>query len=493
LQPLCDLLRTDAPSSGRHLWAAGASVALEALARGTSLGGALPALHGRSVLVAMEHQLATALALIELDGVAGRLVLCPPGLSAEHRSHVITGAGVDAIVSDGEASELGGRSVALRVVGGSTIRPVDRPAVRDRQTEWVMLTSGTSGAPKMVLHSLESLAGAIERRAGQSAAIIWGTFYDIRRFGGLQILLRSILCGDSLLLSDAAESMGSHLERAGSLGVTHISGTPSQWRNALAYSSSGTISPRYIRLSGEIADQAILDALRARYPQAEVVHAYASTEAGVGFEVDDGREGFPASLMGGSGDRGSGDRGSGGEVDIKVSDGSLRIRSSRAAARYVGAENPALKDADGFIDTGDLVERRGERCYFVGRRGGIINVGGLKVHPEEVEAVINRHPQVRASLVRSRRNLITGAIVVADVVLRIQADGAGASDPTAAVKREILAVCREALASYKVPAAIRFVAALEMAATGKSLRRPAPHRRARQRRARPRARLEVGD
>ena len=69
LPPLYDLLRADA-LSGRHLWAAGASVALEALARGTSLGGALPALHGRSVLVAMEHQLATVLALIELDGIA---------------------------------------------------------------------------------------------------------------------------------------------------------------------------------------------------------------------------------------------------------------------------------------------------------------------------------------------------------------------------------------------------------------------------------------
>jgi acyl-CoA synthetase (AMP-forming)/AMP-acid ligase II len=468
LQPLCDLLRADA-LPGRHLWAAGASVALETLARGTSLGGALPALHGRSVLVAMEHQLATTLALIELDGVAGRLVLCPPGLSAEHRAQVMAGAGVDAVVSDGDASQWAGRAI-LHVAGGAAVRPADGPTLRDRQTEWVMLTSGTSGAPKMVLHSLASLTGAIERRAGaiepragaierrgrRSGTIIWGTFYDIRRFGGLQILLRSVLCGGSLVLSDAAESMGLYLERAGSLGVTHISGTPSQWRNALAYATAGAISPRCIRLSGEIADRAILDALRARYPRVEVVHAYASTEAGVGFEVDDGLEGFPARLIGG-----------GGEVNIKVLDGSLRVRSARAASCYVGAGAPALKDADGFIDTGDLVEQRGERCYFIGRRGGIINVGGLKVHPEEVEAVINRHPDVQASLVRSRRNLITGSIVIADVVLR-----AGATDRATEVKPEILAACREALANYKVPAAIRFVAALDVAATGKSLRHP---------------------
>jgi acyl-CoA synthetase (AMP-forming)/AMP-acid ligase II len=295
--------------------------------------------------------------------------------------------------------------------------------------------------------------------------MVWGTFYDIRRFGGLQILLRSILCDASLVLSDAGESMGLYLNRAGALGVTHISGTPSQWRSALVYASARAISPQYIRLSGEIADQALLDALRMRYPQAVVAHAYASTEAGVGFEVDDGLEGFPSGLTGQGG----------GAVEMKIRDGSLCIRSARTASRYVGAGAAALKDADGFVDTGDFVELRAGRYVFVGRRGGIINVGGLKVHPEEVEAVINRHPDVGASLVRARKNLITGQIVVADVVLQTDLDGASAIDRSTDVKREILkreilATCRQSLANYKVPAAIRFVATLELAATGKSVR-----------------------
>ena len=84
----------------------------------------------------------------------------------------------------------------------------------------------------------------------------------------------------------------------------------------------------------------------------------------------------------------------------------------------------ALTDEEGFVDTGDMVELRGDRYHFVGRRGGIINIGGLKVHPEEIEAVINRHDEVRMSRVKSRKSPITGAIVVADVVL---ADGCDAS------------------------------------------------------------------
>ena len=131
-----------------------------------------------------------------------------------------------------------------------------------------------------------------------------------------------------------------------------------------------------------------------------------------------------------------------------------------------------MKDAEGFVDLGDRLELRGERYYFVGRSGGIINVGGLKVHPEEIEAVINSHPLVRMSLVRSRRNPITGAIVAADVVLT---DAAGTQREHSAderIRQEILQACRAALPGYKVPALIRFLPSLEMSASGKLVR---PH------------------
>ena len=65
----------------------------------------------------------------------------------------------------------------------------------------------------------------------------------------------------------------------------------------------------------------------------------------------------------------------------------------------------------------------------MGRAGGVINVGGLKVYPEEVEAVINSHPRVRMSLVRARRSPITGAVVTAEVVL--DQDGAAGAVPDA--------------------------------------------------------------
>ena len=444
--------------SERRLWAADADVALGDLATGTSLGGRIEDLRERSVLVATTNQLATALALIELDGVAGRLVLCPPDLEAEYVCPIAAIADVDAIVSDGDAPSITASSVRRRIASGPRITPGDAARTARCRTEWILLTSGTTGVPKMVVHTLASLTGAMQDSKTSAPPPVWSTFYDVRRYGGLQILLRALVGGGSMVLSSAAESLGDFLARVGAHGVTHISGTPSHWRRALMSPAARGIAPAYVRLSGEIADQAILDKLRAFFPDAGVAHAFASTEAGVAFEVGDGLAGFPESLIGGRNSA----------VEMKINAGSLRIRSGRTAACYLGSANESLADEDGFVDTGDMVELRGSRYHFVGRRGGIINVGGLKVHPEEVEAVINRHPSVQMSLVRARRNPITGAVVVADVLVRADPGGTAVAKET--LEREIRAACQRALASHKVPAAIRFVPSLDVTASGKLAR-----------------------
>src|SRR6185437_2531039 len=200
------------------------------------------------------------------------------------------------------------------------------------------------------VHSLTSLSGAITPGSSLAAPVVWATFYDIRRYGGLQILLRALLGGGSLVLSGPNEPVPDFLMRAQSHAVTHITGTPSHWRKALMFP-----------------------------PASYIGHM----ECG---------------------------------VDLEVENDTLHIRSPRTARRYLGTAAEALLDAGGFVDTGDMLELRGDRYHFVGRRGGIINVGGVKIHPEEVEAVINRHPAVRMSLVKSRKNPITGAIVAAEVV-----------------------------------------------------------------------------
>jgi len=446
--------------SGRSVFGAEANIALSDLVAGSALYSRGDELCGRSVLVTTTSQLTTASALIELDGIARRIVLCPPDLPVEHLPFVINTAGVDAIVSDRATLELDIRRPVYFSPCSRNIAPRTYDRSAQLQTEWILLTSGTTGVPKLVVHTLASLAGAIEDNSTSTDPVVWSTFYDIRRYGGLQILLRAALTGKSLVLTGTNEPTADFLVRAAAHGVTHISGTPSQWRRALMSPAAHLISPRYIRLSGEIADQAILNRVQSFYPQAKVAHAFASTEAGVAFDVNDGLAGFPASVVTNTPN-----------VEMKVENRSLRIRSARTASRYLGDQAPILKDAEGFVDTADMLELRDGRYYFAGRRDGVINVGGLKVYPEEIEAVINRHPEVQMSLVRTKKNPMTGALVVADVVLRTES--LSMNRDVRVLQNDILLLCREALSSYKVPAAVNFVTALAVAESGKMMRRNA--------------------
>src|SRR5437016_13822285 len=115
-----------------------------------------------------------------------------------------------------------------------------------RPTEWVLLTSGTTGAPKMIAHTFASLTAAITSDSRRSTGVIWGTFYDIRRYGGLQIFLRAVLGSGSFVLSHAGESTGDFLVRLGRDGMTHVSGTPSHWRRVLMSPHARAIAPQYV-------------------------------------------------------------------------------------------------------------------------------------------------------------------------------------------------------------------------------------------------------
>ena len=435
----------------------GASVALAELAAGSTFGTELETLRGRSVLIAVREQLAAALALIELDGLARRMVLCTPDLTPEQLAAVAATAEADAIILDSPPVSPPPAHLQPYVVAPRPL-PADIGRSSGAPTEWILLTSGTTGTPKLVQHTLQSLGGALPQTSSGERTV-WSTFYDIRRYGGLQIYLRAVLSRSPLVLSSAGESTQDFLTRAAAAGVTHISGTPSHWRRVLMSGDAAILEPVYVRSSGEVADQALLDNLRGAYPHARIAHAFASTEAGVAFDVNDGLAGFPQALL----------ENPAGAIELKVVDHTLRIRSGRNAARYLGTAPAVLVGDDGFVDTGDMVELVDGRYYFRGRMGGVINVGGLKVYPEEVESVLNADPRVRMSLVRARRNPITGAVVVADVVLADPASSAAADAPDA-VKNALLDACRRSLAAHKVPAMLRFVPALEFTAAGKLVR-----------------------
>ncbi|MGB8771464.1 MAG: class I adenylate-forming enzyme family protein [Candidatus Korobacteraceae bacterium] len=315
----------------------------------------------------------------------------------------------------------------------------------------LIMSSGTTGVPKLAQHSLDSLLGRIRRpRPGQPPQK-WLLTYHPSTYGGLQVLLSSVVTG-SELITTSNPTVINLCEAALAFQPSHISGTPTFWRSFLL-----TLGPRarsvgveQITLGGEIADAHILKALRDTYPAASISHIYASTEAGALFSVRDGLPGFPATWL---------ETGVEG-IHLRICEGVLQVKSSRGMERYVaGSTSPVITD-DGWLNTGDLVEPSGGRVYFRGRQDTILNVGGAKVRPEEVEQFLLDLPEIADAKVYGMRNPITGIVLAADIVPNSNQD-------IEDLKKIVPASLRARLEQYKVPRILNFVSSIAVSEAGK--------------------------
>jgi acyl-coenzyme A synthetase/AMP-(fatty) acid ligase len=315
----------------------------------------------------------------------------------------------------------------------------------------ILMTSGTTGIPKAAGHDLDRLSGLIpEDRPGPAAR--WLLTYHPASFAGFQVILTALL-GQAPLAALAAADVVGLTRLAVDFAPTSISGTPTFWRAfllALA-GEEGRVPLRHATLGGEAADQATLDRIHRHFPQARVTHIYASTEAGAVFAVKDGRAGFPAAWL--ASDRSG--------LRMRIEGGVLQLKSPRRMAGYVSGHATPLDD-EGWLDTGDLVKIEGDRALFCGRANSVINVGGQKVLPEEVEAVILQVPGVVDAHVKGIRNPITGELVAADVVVAAGLDAAHMIEKVKSAARS--------LPAYAAPRIVRIVPELAVTAGGKKHR-----------------------
>jgi non-ribosomal peptide synthetase component F len=168
---------------------------LDEFERASSLGSHLAILQRRSAVLVVRDMAKAAAALIDLDGCARRIVLCPPGWELSRLESAARDAEADALVFDGD-DDIPRIPVELAAPCRLPLQRLDAPRATCCETEWILPTSGTSGPPKLVIHTLRTLMGAIADAPLQQ----WATFYDIRRYGGLQIFLRAVDGRGSLTL-----------------------------------------------------------------------------------------------------------------------------------------------------------------------------------------------------------------------------------------------------------------------------------------------------
>jgi acyl-coenzyme A synthetase/AMP-(fatty) acid ligase len=391
---------------------------------------------GKRVAVSVEDASALLKLLVACDGQCEALLLLSGSLAPDDVSFLAQEARIDTIVSD--RSDLPEAHAVSDVLEMVSTQPSAYSAAC--QTEWIMTTSGTTGRPKMISHTLESLSRTVSRPKDGAEQHVWGLVYDPTRFAGMQVVLQSLLGEGLLIVSSPQEPMAQRLALFGDAGVTHLSATPTLWRRLLMQPEISGLVLRQITLGGEIADQNILDAMHRQFGDARIVHIYASTELGVGFSVKDLREGFPAAWL---------DEAPGG-IAMQITDGTLRIRSSGPQA-----------DDQGYLDTQDTVEQIGDRVLFRGRDNGTVNIGGVKVYPETVERILNARPEVMMSHVSSKKNAFSGSILIAEVVI------SPGIENEAELKTALLRHCRDELPKEAVPALVRIVPDIVLNPAGK--------------------------
>jgi acyl-CoA synthetase (AMP-forming)/AMP-acid ligase II len=303
----------------------------------------------------------------------------------------------------------------------------------------MVLTTGTSGPPRGVRHDWDRLVrGTRWIRPAHDQR--WLLAYGLNQFGGLLILIHVLAAQATLVAAETFQPRDALREMRRS-GVTHASGTPTFWRFLLnEIQSDGGPRPalRQITLSGEAVPSALLDRIHDVFPDAHVSQIYGATEFGQTVTVRDGRAGLPVSMLE-----------SGGDLEFKIVDGELWVRSTTAMLGYFKESAFAAEDWRG---TGDLVEIVGDRVEFRGRTTDVINVGGVKVHPLPVEERVGRVPGVALARAFGRPNAMTGSIVAVEVVVE---PGRDPED----IKTEIREACAD-LPPAARPRSIRVVETL---------------------------------
>ncbi|WP_273426608.1 fatty acid--CoA ligase family protein [Marinobacter sp.] len=377
--------------------------------------------------------------MIALEGIAEVVFLVPDSLRSSDEYRALKARFQPTLSVDESFAEKASEKCSDLPVSPKT----------DARTRWVLATSGTTGTPKLIEHSTDSLTKTCKVDTGRGREFTWGLVYDPFRFAGLQVVLQALASGSPLVLCNHIGNVKDQAAFLRENNANAMSATPTYWRKLLMSGILGNHRFRQITLGGEPADQSILNALKAAFPEARIAHIYASTEAGVGFSVTDGLMGFPEQYL---------ERGVAGNK-LRISEsGTLLIKPEKHAPSAGGT---SLTNSDGFIDSGDLVAVRDKRVLFLGRDSGAINVGGNKVIPEEVEAVIREVEGVAEVLVKPKGSGVMGQLVTAEIQpIRADAD-------TTALKKQIMTHCRTRLERYKVPALIRFVAEIEHNPTGK--------------------------
>jgi acyl-coenzyme A synthetase/AMP-(fatty) acid ligase len=300
-----------------------------------------------------------------------------------------------------------------------------------RQTQHpglVLFTSGSTGESKAVVHDLDLILEKFKTRRTTFRTLAFLLFDHI---GGINTMLHT-LSNAGCLVTIEDRRPEAVLDAIQSHRVDLLPTSPTFLNLLLlgeAYSDYDLTSLRLVTYGTEPMPESTLKRLHALLPDVDIRQTYGLSEVGILRTKSKG----PDSLwmkLGGEG------------VETRLVDGVLQIRTRSAMLGYLNAPSPFTED--GWFDTGDEVEVDGEFVRILGRASEIINVGGEKVHPAEVESVIEELDNVAQASVYGENNPFIGQVVCARVTLLHD-------EPRKPFISRLKRHCSERLQRHKVP------------------------------------------
>jgi acyl-coenzyme A synthetase/AMP-(fatty) acid ligase len=306
----------------------------------------------------------------------------------------------------------------------------------ERLKNWsiTLFTSGTTGLPKHISHNFASITKAV-KKSDSHINDVWAFAYNPSHMAGLQVFFQALLNRNTLVnvfKKNSDEIKQLLLEHR----ITHISATPTFYRLML---DGATIfyDVKQISSGGEKLDDKLKTKLKQAFPAAKIRNIYASTEIGSLFTSQGEDFIIPNHL----------------HNYVKIENDELLVHKD------IIGKSESIRFTNDWYYTGDIVELKDEagvvKFRFSHRGNEMINIGGYKVNPNEVEMEMSKIAGVKASRVYGKKNSVLGYILCAEVV---------ADNIEEKTIRDILA---KRLQEFKIPRLINFVNEIELTRTGK--------------------------
>lgn len=299
-----------------------------------------------------------------------------------------------------------------------------------------IFTSGTTGQPKKVTHTISSLTRST-RKGERFYNQVWAYAYNPTHMAGLQVFFQAF-CNVNTLVNVFNKQRSEIYECIRKYQITHISATPTFYRLLLPFEQTFESVLR-VTLGGEKSDNHLYENIHRIFPSAKITNIYASTEAGSLFAAKDDCFQLPLNNRN----------------LFKVINDELLIHRS-----LLGISESFKYEGD-YYCTGDLIEWIDEEkglFRFKSRKNELINVGGYKVNPNEVENVIREIDGIQEVIVYGKPNSVLGNILCADIKI---------TPSSIFTELEIKKLLRNYLQDFKIPRRIKFVDELSLTRTGK--------------------------